>query len=187
MLVSPLAPIARFLIILCLAVLKSCQKHFRASPELFSSLLGSKSLFEQQPSPPNPGLSLHRMHMTWARRDGSRTSHLCHEPQLRTKGIRAWASLVDDEVASHLLSLYFAWENPTWQLVEQHLFLRDLASGSRKFCSPLLVHTLLFFGCVMSLAPSSYPSADFDAELLLPSGPDNRPTRGKIAWQKVVR
>ncbi|KAH1610372.1 hypothetical protein KXX44_001970 [Aspergillus fumigatus] len=125
-------------------------KHFRASPELFSSLLGSKSLFEQQPSPPNPGLSLHRMHMTWARRDGSRTSHLCHEPQLRTKGIRAWASLVDDEVASHLLSLYFAWENPTWQLVEQHLFLRDLASESRKFCSPLLVHTLLF------LASSSY-------------------------------
>ncbi|GIJ87134.1 hypothetical protein Asppvi_006038 [Aspergillus pseudoviridinutans] len=125
-------------------------RHFRASPEIFSSFLSSQSPFEQQPSPPKPGLSLHRMHMAWARKNGNRTPHLCQEPQIWIKGIRAWTSLVDDEVASHLLSLYFAWENPIWQLVDQHLFLRDLASGSKRFCSPLLVHALLFFGCSYS-------------------------------------
>ncbi|KAF7162843.1 hypothetical protein CNMCM5623_007965 [Aspergillus felis] len=123
------------------SVEETFHKHFRASPEIFSSFLSSQSLFEQQPSPPNPGLSLHRMHMAWARKNGNRTPHLCQEPQIRIKGIRAWTSLVDDEVASHLLSLYFAWENPIWQLVDQHLFLRDLASGSKRFCSPLLSYS----------------------------------------------
>ncbi|RHZ68422.1 hypothetical protein CDV55_104398 [Aspergillus turcosus] len=125
-------------------------KHFLASPEIFSSFLSSQSLFEQQLYPPNPGLSLRRMHIAWARRNGNGTPQLCQEPLIRIKGIRAWTSLVDDEVASHLLSLYFAWENPTWQLVDQHMFLRDLASGSTRFCSPLLVHALLFFGCSYS-------------------------------------
>ncbi|RHZ63234.1 putative C6 transcription factor [Aspergillus thermomutatus] len=131
-------------------MLKLWQKYFRASPEIFSSFLSSKSPFEQQLSPPNPGLSLHRMRMAWATHNGNKIPRLCQEPQIRIKGIRAWTSLVDDEVASHLLSLYFAWENPTWQLVDQHMFLKDLASGSKRFCSPLLVHALLFFGCSCS-------------------------------------
>ncbi|EAW12131.1 putative C6 transcription factor [Aspergillus clavatus NRRL 1] len=125
-------------------------KYFEASPELFTTFLSSRPISEQGISLPRPVLSLNRMRLTWASKKGDKTLPLCQEPDIQITNIKAWTTLVDDEVASHLFSLYFTWENPTWQLVDQHMFIKDLEQGSKRFCSSLLVHALLFFGCSFS-------------------------------------
>ncbi|KAL3468892.1 hypothetical protein BJX99DRAFT_97439 [Aspergillus californicus] len=120
------------------------KKHFQASPDFFSTFFSSRPA----------GLSLGRLHQTWQSNQKSPTLVLLREPPIRTRSIQNWTSLVDNDVASHLLSLYFTWENPTWQLVDQSLFLHDLEHGRTKFCTRLLVHTLLFFGCSFSYSVS---------------------------------
>ncbi|GAA85248.1 C6 transcription factor [Aspergillus luchuensis IFO 4308] len=82
--------------------------------------------------------------------DTQQTGASSIEDILNVSNIQSWTDLVDNTTASHLLSLFFAWENPTWRLVDQEMFIRDLESGSKRFCSSLLVHTLLFFGCSSS-------------------------------------
>ncbi|KAL4820614.1 hypothetical protein BDW67DRAFT_152765 [Aspergillus spinulosporus] len=126
------------------------RNHFQASPEFFSTLFSAQPLSEQQIPSPRPGLSLRRMHQAWQSNERSSALVLCREPPIRVTSIRHWTSLVDDDVASHLLSFYFTWENPTWQLIDQKLFVHDLEHRRTRFCSSLLVHTLLFFGCSFS-------------------------------------
>ncbi|PYI08808.1 C6 transcription factor [Aspergillus sclerotiicarbonarius CBS 121057] len=128
-------------------------KHFQASPDVFASLLAARSLSDPQISPrPQPGISLHRMHLTLAAKTRSNTAThtLADTPLVQVSNIQFWTDLVNNTTASHLLSLYFAWENPTWHLVDQEMFFRDLEAGRKRFCSSLLVHTLLFFGCSSS-------------------------------------
>jgi hypothetical protein len=88
------------------------------------------------------------MHATWKSYARSELQPLDHEPLVQITAIDKWTSLVNNDTASHLLSFYFAWENPTWQLIDQYSFVYDLESGNRTFCSSLLVIALLFFGCV---------------------------------------
>ncbi|KAL6230094.1 hypothetical protein BDW75DRAFT_79333 [Aspergillus navahoensis] len=126
------------------------QGHFQASPEFFSALLSAHPLMDQQIRSSRPGLSLGRMHQAWQSNERSNELTLLQQPPIRVASIQHWTSLVDDDVASHLLSFYFTWENPTWQLIDQPLFLHDLEHRRTRFCSSLLVHTLLFFGCSFS-------------------------------------
>ncbi|KKK13114.1 hypothetical protein ARAM_006750 [Aspergillus rambellii] len=124
-------------------------RHFQVSPDFFSTLLASKSLSDQHISQPKPGLSLTRIHLTRGSTN-SKAPALAQQPPIQVKSIENWTWLVDNDVASHLLSLYFTWENSTWHLVDQHMFIHDLERGRPRFCSSLLVHTLLFFGCSFS-------------------------------------
>ncbi|GES59648.1 Zn(II)2Cys6 transcription factor [Aspergillus terreus] len=123
-------------------------KHFQTSPAIFASLLVSRSLLDQHLPPARPGISLRRMHL--ASTDTTGFQPLCSKPSFQTSQVQNWTSFVDNDTASHLLSLYFAWENPVWHLVDQDMFLHDLETGGRRFCSPLLVHVLLFFGVSIS-------------------------------------
>ncbi|GKZ76879.1 hypothetical protein AnigIFM56816_008984 [Aspergillus niger] len=126
-------------------------RHFEASPDVFAALLAARSISDPQLSPrPKPGISLNRMHITLATKPNSTLHPLTETPLVQVSNIQSWTDLVDNTTASHLLSLFFAWENPTWRLVDQEMFIRDLESGSKRFCSSLLVHTLLFFGCSSS-------------------------------------
>lgn len=84
----------------------------------------------------------------WATHARSETQPLVQKPIIQITGIHHWTSLANNDTASHLLSLYFTWENPTWQLIDKEMFVRDLECGHGKFCSALLVTVLLFFGCV---------------------------------------
>ena len=95
-------------------------------------------------------LNLERMHLTY--RDGGFSGGLAlqRQPLIQTSSIQHWTSLVEDDVASHLLSFYFTWENPTWYLIDKELFFHDLETRATRFCSPLLVNVLLLFGCVSS-------------------------------------
>ncbi|KAE8154431.1 Zn(II)2Cys6 transcription factor [Aspergillus avenaceus] len=125
-------------------------KHFVVTPDVLRALLAPSSPSDRSVSPPKLGISLERMHVTWSARPRSALQPLCKQPLVRLTAIHHWTSLVDNDTASHLLSLYFAWENPTWQLIDQYSFLRDLERGHGRFCSSLLVTALLFFGCSLS-------------------------------------
>lgn len=62
-----------------------------------------------------------------------------------------WTSVTeDDSFVSHLVSLYFTWQHPVLNWIDRDLFIRDMRSkklGS-KFCSPLLVNSILAVACV---------------------------------------
>jgi hypothetical protein len=72
-----------------------------------------------------------------------------------------WTTLASDEVVSHLVSLYFTWEQPCLQFIDKTAFLVDMKAGENSrpggFCSPLLVSALLAQACVS--LPSLEPVA----------------------------
>lgn len=61
-----------------------------------------------------------------------------------------WTSVTDDEFVSHLVSLYFTWQHSVLNWIDRDLFLRDMKSGNldSRFCSPLLVNSILAVACV---------------------------------------
>jgi hypothetical protein len=63
-----------------------------------------------------------------------------------------WTTLASDEVVSHLVSLYFTWEQPCLQFIDKTAFLVDMKSGENPrpagFCSALLVSAMLAQACV---------------------------------------
>ncbi|KAE8419679.1 Zn(II)2Cys6 transcription factor [Aspergillus pseudocaelatus] len=125
-------------------------RHFEGTPTILAPLLALGSPADRSPSPSKHGLSLYRMLAAWISHARSETQTLVQKPVIQITQIHRWTLLVNNDAASHLLSLYFTWENPTWQLIDKNVFIRDLERGHGKFCSPLLVTVLLFFGCSLS-------------------------------------
>lgn len=67
---------------------------------------------------------------------------------------KPWTSVTDDSAfVSHLISLYFSWQQPTFRWIDRDLFINDMKSGKlgSRFCSPLLVNILLTVACVSIL------------------------------------
>lgn len=54
-------------------------------------------------------------------------------------------SLVSEELRSHLIDLYFEWEQPWFQLVNETLFRESMENGGRYF-SFLLLNSILALG-----------------------------------------
>jgi hypothetical protein len=64
---------------------------------------------------------------------------------------KPWTSVTDDDAfVSHLITLYFTWQQPTFRWVDRDLFLADMRAGKTgsRFCSPLLVNIILAVACV---------------------------------------
>lgn len=64
---------------------------------------------------------------------------------------KPWTDVSDsDDHVSHLISLYFTWDHPCCQLVDQTIFLRDMKSGdlSSEYCTPFLVNIILAMASV---------------------------------------
>ena len=93
------------------------------------------------------GLSLERMRMQCTAAPKT-LDLLLKEPLYDVHSIHLWTDLVDDATASHLFSLYFSWENQIWYLVDPVLLLQDLNAGRRRFCTALLILSVLFHACV---------------------------------------
>lgn len=75
-----------------------------------------------------------------------------------------WTSVSDDDaLVSHLISLHFTWNGCTSNWIDRDLFLRDMRSGNldSRFCSPLLVNSILAMACV------STPALCFDTLVYL--------------------
>ena len=76
--------------------------------------------------------------------------NLCDVPLFEVPA-KPWTEVTDDsDLVSHLVSLYFTWDHPSAQFLDQGLFLRDMRTGSleSEFCSPVLVNSMLSMACV---------------------------------------
>jgi hypothetical protein len=70
---------------------------------------------------------------------------LCDIP-LFDVAAKPWTAITSDsQLISHLVSLYFIWEHPFFQIIDQRLFLKHMSAGQLDslFCSPFLVNSLL--------------------------------------------
>lgn len=62
--------------------------------------------------------------------------------------LRQWTQVaVDVEVMRQMLRAYFMYEYPTFPFFHKELFLDDLVAGRDRFCSSLLVNTVLLAAC----------------------------------------
>ncbi|PYH44718.1 uncharacterized protein BP01DRAFT_399851 [Aspergillus saccharolyticus JOP 1030-1] len=102
---------------------------------------------DQKVSTQRPGVTLGRVQRAWLNRLSGKAELVCRYPPYTVTAAEKWTTVVDSSVASHLFSLFFVWDNPTWQLVDPSVFLADFQSGRTQFCSSLLVHVILFFAC----------------------------------------
>ncbi|PLB46427.1 hypothetical protein P170DRAFT_465950 [Aspergillus steynii IBT 23096] len=69
---------------------------------------------------------------------------------------RPWTTVTDDDdLVSHLISLYFSWNHQILNWIDRDLFIRDMQSGNvdSQFCSPLLVNAVLAMSCFYSEYP----------------------------------
>ncbi|KAK9857273.1 hypothetical protein MYU51_020547 [Penicillium brevicompactum] len=90
---------------------------------------------------------------------------------------KPWTSVTaDDAFVSHLISLYFTWQQPTFMWVDRDPFLSDMKAGKlgSRFCSPLLVNILLAVACFYSDYPESF------------ANPSDPTTRGEHFFNEAV-
>lgn len=76
--------------------------------------------------------------------------YLCDEAPCKVPA-KPWTSVTeDDDLVSHLVSLYFTWDYPFWTFLDRDVFLRHMARGDleSEFCSPFLVNAVLANACV---------------------------------------
>ncbi|PKX93393.1 Zn(II)2Cys6 transcription factor [Aspergillus novofumigatus IBT 16806] len=60
-------------------------------------------------------------------------------------GSRAYDAFIPTELESHLIDLYFTWEQPWYQIVDEDLFRGSMAHRDRYF-TPLLLYSILAMG-----------------------------------------
>lgn len=81
--------------------------------------------------------------------------NLCDVP-LHQVPAKPWTTVTDDdEMVSHLISLYFTWEHPFRNYIDKEVFLSAMASRDQMFCSSLLVNAICAQGC------ASFPTSHF--------------------------
>ncbi|KAH1604283.1 hypothetical protein KXX21_007071 [Aspergillus fumigatus] len=66
--------------------------------------------------------------------------------------VSRWTRVTDDEqLISHLMTMYFTWHYPFFTTIPKDLFYRDYVRGvSSQYCSSLLVNAMLALGCHFS-------------------------------------
>lgn len=75
---------------------------------------------------------------------------LCDIPLFEVPA-KPWTKVTDDNyLVSHLVSLYFTWDHPCSQFLDQRIFLEHMKLGDRgsEFCTPLLVNSILSMASV---------------------------------------
>jgi hypothetical protein len=75
---------------------------------------------------------------------------LCDIPLFEVPA-KPWTLVTDDDyLVSHLVSLYFTWDHPCSQFLDQRTFLTHMKQGDSRseFCTPLLVNSLLSLASV---------------------------------------
>ncbi|KJZ68893.1 hypothetical protein HIM_11715 [Hirsutella minnesotensis 3608] len=76
---------------------------------------------------------------------------LC-DPRLRSVHIARWSNVgIDNLLAVRCISLYLVTDHPLLGHFDPELFISDLVSGRREFCSSLLVNALLYWACVRAM------------------------------------
>ncbi|PYI02031.1 pathway-specific regulatory protein [Aspergillus sclerotiicarbonarius CBS 121057] len=100
--------------------------------------------------------------------------YLCGSAPFRLPA-KPWTSVTDDDdLVSHLVSLYLVWDYPFFAFFDSQTFVKHMALGQVEsdFCSPFLVNALLANACYYSQYTEAYSipgdvrtkGADFLAE-----------------------
>ncbi|KAJ5713314.1 uncharacterized protein N7483_010495 [Penicillium malachiteum] len=94
-----------------------------------------------------------------------------------TEPIGRWTRITeDDNLVSHLLTMYFTWHYPFFTILAKDMFYRDFMRGvSSQYCSSLLVNAMLALGCHFSNWPGAY------------SDPENMATAGNQFFKEAKR
>ncbi|KAI5254879.1 hypothetical protein E4T42_02115 [Aureobasidium subglaciale] len=74
------------------------------------------------------------------------------EPPYRLPA-KPWTTLTDDDdLVTHLVSLYMEWVNPFFRPLEEDLFVAAMQAGdlTSEYCSPFLVNSILAYACLYS-------------------------------------
>ncbi|KAF5865706.1 hypothetical protein ETB97_002680 [Aspergillus alliaceus] len=68
------------------------------------------------------------------------------------RSITQWTKVTaDEQLISHLMTMYFSWHYPFFTTLSKDLFYRDYVRGiSSQYCSSLLVNAMLALGCHFS-------------------------------------
>lgn len=83
---------------------------------------------------------------------------LADTPLFQLSSGHRWTTVTnDEELISHLISLYFVWEHQTLPFLDRELFIEDFESGQGSFCSPFLVNAILALG---SVSLTAYPETE---------------------------
>lgn len=80
---------------------------------------------------------------------------LCDTPLFQVPA-KPWTAITDDDhLVSHLISLYFTWDHPFSQLVDQDIFLAEMTRGdlNSDLCTLFLVNTMLAMASVCWCQP----------------------------------
>lgn len=115
----------------------------------------------------------------------------CSEPRITLENLvdiplfqvpaKPWTNVTDDDdLVSHLVSLYFTWDHPCWQVVDQAVFLLHMRSGDMesKYCTPFLVNSILAMASVRTLQfPFGLTSDCSDPSSCIPIPPVFLPSR----------
>ncbi|OOF99753.1 hypothetical protein ASPCADRAFT_203549 [Aspergillus carbonarius ITEM 5010] len=87
---------------------------------------------------------------------------LCDSPLFQVPS-RPWTAVTnDDHLVSHLVSLYFTWDHPLLQVVDQEIFLRHMAMKDTNLecCTSLLVNSMLAVASIYSDFPDVFAISD---------------------------
>ena len=67
-----------------------------------------------------------------------------------------WTDLTGDTILiRHLMALYFCWEYPLFASISREHFMNDFHEGRHRYCSPLLVNSILALGSCWNAQPTS--------------------------------
>ncbi|KAJ5320120.1 hypothetical protein PENANT_c025G05033 [Penicillium antarcticum] len=80
---------------------------------------------------------------------------LCDIPLFEVQA-KPWTQVTDDDyLVSHLVSLYFTWDHPCSQFLDQGAFIAHMRRGNlnSEFCAPILVNSLLSMASAYSDSP----------------------------------
>ncbi|KAJ5402481.1 Transcription factor [Penicillium crustosum] len=87
---------------------------------------------------------------------------LCDIPLFEVPA-KPWTKVTDDNyLVSHLVSLYFTWDHPCSQFLDQRIFLEHMKLGDRgsEFCTPLLVNSILSMASAYSDSPDVFSTPE---------------------------
>lgn len=85
--------------------------------------------------------------------------YLCDDAPCKVPA-KPWTNVTDDDdLVSHLVSLYMTWDYPFYAFFDRRTFLENMEKGNLNsdFCSPFLVNALLANACVSLSFPVQSP------------------------------
>ncbi|KAK6524078.1 hypothetical protein TWF694_005741 [Orbilia ellipsospora] len=109
------------------------------------------------PKPATSDLSL-LMNEQWATLDpsGGIDLSIVDDRPILNLSAQPWTTVTnDDELVSHLMSLYMTWDHPIWHLFDFDIFIDAMKNNDTTYCSPLLVNATLAEACHYSNRISS--------------------------------